>query len=669
MSRVVPALSVCGRPIPDVALIFCCNTYKRSCLLESLKVKRATRGLLFCSFIDFFLNSSRPIRGLDQPGKKANMTVLVVDFSSVGRNPLNPLGIQLRKLIWEALDKAENDKDISSVVLTGGKSGNFSAGADLTEFGQLQGAKNIGSGDGFFPLVELVTKIEDFSKPVVAAISGNALGGGLEVALSCHYRIADKSGKFGLPEVNVGVIPGAGGTQRLPRLVGVRKALDMILTGSPVDAGKAMRLGLIDHIVKPNEENLLDSAKKWAEWAALMPLSSRRVGSLQIKEHSHELREIFSVVSKRLPAPEMGGEGVRAALEAIKACTMPISVGSQVELRQFFSTLTRSQGKARLHAFFAVRKAQKPLGNPPVNHRLLNISLESETVAVIGAGLMGSGICMVLLQTGFNVYLVDVYKQSLDKGVSFLTNTINTYVKKGKLTKEKASKMLKSLKPTQRLEDLSSCGLVVEAVIEDMKIKKKIFGSLDKITPPGCILLSNTSTLDVDEMASAVSPTRRPLFAGWHFFSPAHVMKLVEIVTGKATSLETICVMQQLTKRISKTGVVVGNCDGFVGNRLLISYGAESNMVVEEGVASIASVDSALIKFGMPMGPFQMGDMAGLDIGYNIRKQRGWVQVGDSPAKNRPARYPEFADIIVSEYNRLGQKTGKVNHFLEKRRQ
>jgi 3-hydroxyacyl-CoA dehydrogenase len=339
---------------------------------------------------------------------------------------------------------------------------------------------------------------------------------------------------------------------------------------------------------------------------------------------------------------------------------MPIREGSQVELEQFFVTLAGSQGKARLHAFFAVRKAQKPLGRPPEGHPLLRKSLQSETAAVIGAGLMGSGICMVLLQAGFTVYLVDVYKQSLDKGVEFLKKTIISYAKRGRLTETKAAKMLAALKPTQRMEDLSRCRLVVEAVIEDMKMKKKIFSSLDKITPPDCILLSNTSTLDIDEMASAVSPSRRLLFAGWHFFSPAHVMKLVEIVAGKATSMETICVMQSLTKRIAKIGVVVGNCDGFVGNRLLISYGAETALLLEEGVASVSSVDAAFLKFGIALGPFQMGDMAGLDIGYNIRKQRGWINADGSPSKNRPARYPEVADVIVSEYKRLGQKSMKV---------
>jgi 3-hydroxyacyl-CoA dehydrogenase len=225
--------------------------------------------------------------------------------------------------------------------------------------------------------------------------------------------------------------------------------------------------------------------------------------------------------------------------------------------------------------------------------------------------------------------------------------------------------MQQALKPSQRLEDLAPCSLVVEAVIEDMKIKKKIFSSLDKITSPSCIILSNTSTLDVDEMASAVSVSRRSLFAGWHFFSPAHVMKLVEIVVGKATSLDTVCVLQNLTRRIGKTGVVVGNCDGFVGNRMLISYSAETALLLEEGGGSVVSVDSAFVNFGMAMGPLQMGDMAGLDIGYNIRKQRGWISGGTAARSNpRPARYPEVADVIVAEYKRLGQKSGKVSDSI-----
>lgn len=585
------------------------------------------------------------------------MTVRIIDFSTVSSNPLNPLGLKLRQFIWTELDKAYDDDSITCIVLTGGKSGNFSAGADIKEFSQLD---QIAAGDNVYSLVDLVRKIETFPKPVVAAISGNALGGGLEVALSCHYRVADKKAKFGLPEVHVGVIPGAGGTQRLPRLVGVAKALNMILTGKPIKSDEAKKLGLIDQNTASSGDALLAAAKKWAEWGALMPLDDRRVGQIVIKESREELKMIFSVAAKKLPPLEKGGQGLRAAMEAVKACAMPIKKGSKIELELFMKTLKGSEGKAKRHAFFAVRKAQKPLGRPPRNHPLLKTNLQSECAAVIGAGLMGSGICMVLLQAGFTVYLVDVYKQSLDKGMAFLKGTIQSYVKRGRLTKEKANAMLNALKPTMRLEDISSCSLVVEAVIENMKIKKKIFASADKITSPNCIILSNTSTLDIDEMASAVSASRRPLFAGWHFFSPAHVMKLVEIVVGKATSMDTICVLQSLTRRIGKIGVVVGNCDGFVGNRLLISYGAETTLLLEEGAGSVASVDKAFLNFGIALGPFQMADLAGLDIGYNIRKQRGWVTGSESKgSKPKPARYPEIADVIVSDYKRLGQKSGK----------
>ncbi|KAL3945767.1 MAG: hypothetical protein SGBAC_000156 [Bacillariaceae sp.] len=592
------------------------------------------------------------------------MTVHIVDFSRASTNPLNPLGLNLRKHISEELDKALKNEEVTSVVLTGGKSGNFSAGADIKEFSQLD---SVATGTNVYSLVDVVDKIENFPKPVIAAISGVALGGGLEVALSSHYRIADKSGKFGLPEVNVGVIPGAGGTQRLPRLVGFQTALTMILTGKPIKAGKAKESGLVDHITS-NGESVLISATKWAEWAALMPLDHRRVGSLKIKETHEEVEMIASVAGNRLPPVDKGGQGLRNAIEAVKACTKPIKEGSAVELNLFLQTLAGEEGKAKRHAFFAVRKAQKPLGKPSSKHPLLQKSVASETVAVVGAGLMGSGICMVLLQAGFTVYLVDVYKQSLDKGVAFLQGTIKSYVKRGRMTKELADKMLKSLKPTQKLEDLTRCSLVVEAVIEDMKIKQKIFSSLDKITPPSCIILSNTSTLDVDEMASAVSPQRQTQFAGWHFFSPAHIMKLVEIVSGKVTSSSTICVLQSLTRRIGKIGVVVGNCDGFVGNRMLISYSGETALLLEEGAGSVPSIDKAFINFGMAMGPLQMGDMAGLDIGYNIRKQRGWIGGGTAArSKPKPARYPEVADVIVADFKRLGQKSGKGWYDYDKK--
>ena len=592
------------------------------------------------------------------------MVVHVIDMSLAGDgNPLNPLGIARRQFIRKELDRAQNDSNITSVVIAGGGK-NFSAGADLTEFGNMNAASVTGGDDpeSVVPLTYLVSIIENFSKPVVAAMTGNALGGGLEVALSCHYRVADPSGNFGLPEVHVGVIPGAGGTQRLPRLVGVSKALDMILTGKPVSASQALKLGLIDHICSTKEGSVLDAAQKWAAWAELMPLADRRVGQLTIKEPPKQLQQIFQFAKFQLPAPSKGGKGMHAALRAIEACTQPIEEGMKVEADMFTKTLIGQQGRGLRHGFFAVRKAQKPLVKlAPSQHVLLEKSFSSKSAGVIGAGLMGSGIALVLLQAGFTVYLVDVSKTSLDKGMAFLQGTIHSYVKRKRMTAEKGKQLLASLKPTQRMEDLSSCCLVVEAVIENLTIKQKIFASLDEIvTSPDAILLSNTSTLDIDAMASALKPSRRSNFAGWHFFSPAHIMKLVEIVVGKETSLETVGVLQQLTKRIKKIGVVVGNCDGFVGNRMLIPYSAETCFLLEEGVATVSSVDNAFLKFGIALGPFQMADLAGLDVGYNIKIARGLVNKDGSPGPNRPERYSDISDIMVKDLNRLGQKSQKV---------
>eukprot|EP00529_Nitzschia_sp_RCC80_P010068 CAMPEP_0113496966 /NCGR_PEP_ID=MMETSP0014_2-20120614/30389_1 /TAXON_ID=2857 /ORGANISM="Nitzschia sp." /LENGTH=770 /DNA_ID=CAMNT_0000390895 /DNA_START=56 /DNA_END=2368 /DNA_ORIENTATION=+ /assembly_acc=CAM_ASM_000159 len=611
--------------------------------------------------------------------------VMVIDFSTVGQNPLHPLGQELRTVIWNSLDVAEQDPAVGSIVLFGGGT-NFSAGADITEFAKYEsaGSLNDGSDNKVVSLVDIIDRIETFKKPVIAAISGICFGGGLEISLACHYRICDTTAKLGLPEVSIGVIPGGGGTQRLPRVVPLAKALEMILSAKPVNAVEAKKIGLVDELVnitggssgggvggtgiQTKKVDLLEVAKKWADWVTLMPLDDRRVGWKQIKETYREVEMICNAAGKKLPPVEMGGEGVHAALEAVKACRLPLKDGLAVESKMFFKTLTGSQGRARRHAFFAVRKAQKPLGRPPAGHPLLQKSLSNRTAAVVGAGLMGSGICVVLLQAGFGtVYLVDVYKESLEKGMSFLKGTVQSYVKRGRISEGKAAKLSKALKGTQDLEKLSSCDLVVEAVIEDMKIKKKIFSSFDKITPPECILLSNTSTLDIDEMAKAVSPHRRPMFAGWHFFSPAHVMKLVEIVRGKSTSMQTTCVLQQLTRRIGKIGVVVGNCDGFVGNRLLISYGAETTLLLEEGVASVPTVDKAFSRFGIALGPFQMADLAGLDVGYNIRKQRGWATIKGIRGKNQPARYPQIADVIVSEHGRLGQKSGKGWYNYDKK--
>jgi 3-hydroxyacyl-CoA dehydrogenase len=327
------------------------------------------------------------------------------------------------------------------------------------------------------------------------------------------------------------------------------------------------------------------------------------------------------------------------------------------------------QGKARRHAFFAVRVAQKPVA--PIDasiqtHPLLHRDNRHVQVAVIGAGTMGAMISLVLLQGGFPVTLVDISKPALEKGVKQIQSVIQSYVVKKKLPESKARQLVAQLSSTQRLEDLTHVQLVVEAVVERMKIKQSILKTLDQVTPPNCILLSNTSTLDIDQMAGVLGTQRRQSFAGWHFFSPAHVMKLVEIVRGKETSIATVVLLQALTKRIKKLGVVVGNCYGFCGNRLLRPYGREASMLLAEGAAPTPQdVDKALTKFGMAMGVFAMGDLAGNDIEYNIRRELGWVRDPETNevGSDRPKRYTELADDLVSKLGRVGQKAGKVSTY------
>lgn len=585
------------------------------------------------------------------------MVVYVIDFSQASKNGLNPLSGPVRDYLWQQLEMAKASPQVTSVVITGGLT-NFSAGADISEF---DGPPPSGA-DRDVNLIDIVTCIEQFQKPVVAAISGNALGGGLEVALSCHYRVCTTNATMGLPEVMVGVVPGAGGTQRLPRLIGLEKALHHILTAIPMKGKRAAQLGLVDATVETPQQ-LIDTAQKWAEWAELMPLEDRRVSSKIVPDAKHAAR-IAKQAAKMLPHPSQGGFVQHCALKAVLAsATQPFEQGQQIESQQFRSALTSNQGKARRHAFFAIRKAQKPvaaLQPTTTSHPLLQRQNNSVQVAVIGAGTMGGGIALVLLQAGFSVTLVDIAKSALEKGVKQIHKIVQGYVAKRKLAPTKAKKLLARLSSTTRMEDLTSVQLVVEAVVERMKIKKSIFQTLDQVTPPSCILLSNTSTLDIDEMAFAVSAARRQTFAGWHFFSPAHVMKLVEIVKGKETSTATVVLLQALTKRIKKLGVVVGNCYGFCGNRLLRPYGREAAMILP-GARTPQVVDSALTKFGMAMGVFTMGDLAGNDIEYNIRRELGWVRDPDTNAvgPNRPPRYTELGDDLVSKLGRIGQKAGK----------
>ena len=596
-----------------------------------------------------------------------------ISFSSIychgKEQPLHPLGRELRRFIFREIERANQDPGVKSILLVGNAPSStiasaprhFSAGADLTEFASFEkGEGGVDLPGNDISLIDVVQAIENSSKPVVAAIEGACLGGGLEVALACHYRVCVRSAKLGLPEVHVGVIPGAGGTQRLPKLVGLQQALTMILTGAPVSGPTAEKIGLVDFCVSKDSE-IFNKALQYASFAEVMPLQQRRVGLARPREAAPQSHAMLHTAS--LSIPSNGGDGLRAALEAIRAaCFLPLEEGMKIEREQFIKTLISPQGKARRHAFFAERKAQKMVASPEKSNILVN-KQSGVPVAVIGAGTMGSGIAIVLLMAGFHVTLVDVSENALQKGVALIHSTFDSRVKKKKMAVDQAESMKRNFEWTQKMESLVNCALVVEAVVENMRIKQQIFSQLDKILPESSILLSNTSTLDIDQMASVLSKSRQALFAGWHFFSPAHVMKLVEIVVGTKTSSSTVSLLQVLTKKIRKIGVVVGNCDGFCGNRLLKPYSAETCMLLVEGHASIERVDAALANyFGMALGPFQLGDLAGNDVGFYIRVERGHarksLQDPIVPPK-RPSRYTELADVMVSEYGRMGQKVGK----------
>ncbi|GKZ00995.1 long chain fatty acid oxidase [Mayamaea pseudoterrestris] len=605
-----------------------------------------------------------------QSSSSPKSNVYFIRFSDVSKNPLHPLGADLLKHIDSHLKQAIGNASVTSIVLMGSDR-QFSAGANLQELNanvsNISGKNKVSSsttlssilnqGPSSLSILDVIETLESCPKPTVAFIAGTCLGGGLELSLACHVRVCLPSAKLGLPEVHVGLIPGAGGTQRLPRLIGLQQALPMILTGKPVNAKKALQLGLVDGIVdeKDVKSCTIDAvATKWAQWAEALPL--RRVSQLTCRESLPEAHVMLHMA--QLSLPKLGSEGMLGALTAMRACVQAKTFqdGMRVESEQFLAALTSPQGKARRHAFFAVRKAQQLRHQAPSNHPLLQKDISSVETAVIGAGTMGSGIALVLLRAGFKVVLVDVQEQALKRGMDFLQTTIDTQCKQGKLNGSMAQNMLQRLHSTMRLTDLSAAQLVIEAAIENMQIKQSIFKTLKEVTSPSALLVTNTSTLDVDAIGSA---------AGLHFFSPAHVMQLVEIVAGKNTTPATVAVLQLLTKRIGKIGVVVGNCDGFCGNRLLKPYQAETTMLLVEKQdkkpPSIQQVDAALLNFGMALGPFQLSDLAGNDVGFNIRKERGWVRSNSNEPipRQRPHRYSELPDLMVSELGRNGQKVGK----------
>lgn len=546
--------------------------------------------------------------------------------------PVNGLGFDIRRGVADALERAQADAAVKAVVITGaGKA--FSGGADIKEFGSPKALAEPN-------LLSLIKLVEAFPKPVVSAINGTCMGGGLELSLGCHYRVAVKGAPIALPEVKIGLVPGAGGTQRLPRAVGVETALNMIVSGEPVMSEVLAGVPgqkLIDRLI---EGDFLAGALAFAtEIADVRPLP--RVRDLKATHPNADAyfqfaRNTVKAMAKAFPAP---AKCVDCVEQAVKSRTL--EEGLAYERTTFIDLMMTPECRALRHAFFAERAASK-IPDVPEDTPQRKI----ERVAVIGAGTMGGGISMNFLNAGIPVTLLEMKAEALDKGVATIRKNYEAQVKKGKLKDDKYAQRMALLTTTLAYDDIKNADLVIEAVFEDLGVKEKVFRTLDEVMRPGAILASNTSTLDLNRIASF---TKRPQdVVGLHFFSPANVMKLLEVVRGEKTGKDVLATVMAVAKKIRKTAVVSGVCDGFIGNRMIEQYSRQAGFLLEEG-ATPQQVDKAIEKFGFAMGPFRMGDLAGNDIGWAIRKRR-YVE--------KPhMRYSKTADLLC-EMGRFGQKTG-----------
>ena len=541
--------------------------------------------------------------------------------------PVNALGQGVREGLQRCLQEALADDQIKAVIVTGeGKT--FPAGADIREFGKPPQPP---------ALPDVINEYEASSKPVIAAIHGTALGGGLEVALGCDYRVALDSARLGLPEVKLGLLPGAGGTQRLPRLVGIEAALDMIVGGNPVKAAAAKALGLVDEVVSGD---LLEGALAFARNVIDEKAPLRRLCDLPIPGDSGA--DVFARFEQSIARRQRGFKAPFHCIKAVQAAAeLPFEQGLQRERELFVELLLSPESAAQRHVFFAEREVAKVPGlDKDTPRRDIN------TVAVIGAGTMGGGIAMNFANAGIPVKMLEVKQEALEKGLAVIRRNYENTAKKGRITAEQVEQRMALIQPTLSYDELGDVDLVIEAVFENMDVKKAVFSELDRVCKPGAILATNTSTLDVDRIASF---TQRPQdVMGMHFFSPANVMKLLENVRGEKTADDVIATVMDLSRRIGKVGVLVGVCHGFVGNRMLHKRQAEAIKLVNEG-ASPQQVDKVLFDLGFPMGPFAMSDLAGMDVGYRIREELRKEDPANAPARN-------WTDELV-EAGRLGQKT------------
>ncbi|RZV36132.1 MAG: 3-hydroxyacyl-CoA dehydrogenase [Sphingomonadaceae bacterium] len=510
--------------------------------------------------------------------------------------PVNALGQAVRQGLKDGIEQALADNEVKAVVIRcDGRT--FFAGADITEFGKPPQGPN---------LPETLDAMEAGDKPVVAAIHGTALGGGCEVALACHYRVAVPSAKLGLPEVKLGLIPGAAGTQRLPRVVGVEAALPMVVNGNPIPAAKAEAIGLVDKIV--GEDSLEADAIAFAREQIGKPV--RRSSEGTAHQGGVKNPDMFDEFRAKNARKIRGFDAPDAAIKAVKAATeLPYAEGVRKERELFTGLMSGTQSAAMRHYFFAERAANKIDDIDPATP-LIDI----QKVGVIGAGTMGGGIAMNFLSAGIPVTILEMEQAALDRGTGVIAKNYERTAAKGRMKPEQVEQAMGLLTGTLDYADLADCDLVIEAVYESMEVKKEVFGKLDEVVKQGAILASNTSYLNVDEIAQA---TKRPGYVlGLHFFSPANVMKLLEIVRGAETRDDVLLTSMKLAKKIGKVAVVAGVCHGFIGNRMLSPRQQQANALIMEG-AKYWEVDDVLLEFGFPMGPFQMADLAGIDIGWH----------------------------------------------------
>ena len=552
---------------------------------------------------------------------EGDIGVIGVDYP-----PVNALGQGVREGLVNCLRQGLEDDQAKALVVIG-EGRTFPAGADIREFGKPPAGP---------ALPDVISEYESSDKLVIAAIHGTALGGGLEVALGCDYRVALESAKVGLPEVKLGLLPGAGGTQRLPRLVGAKAALDMIVGGNPVKAKDAFKVGIVDEVVGGD---LLEGALAYARKLVADNAPLRKIRDLDVKKEDADL---FTNYEKSIARKQRGFKAPFHCIKAVQAAVeLPFDEGMKRERELFAELLVSPESRAQRHVFFAEREVAKVPGLPKDTAKR-----DVKSAAIIGAGTMGGGIAMNFANAGIPVKILEVKEDALERGIAVIRKNYENTAKKGRITQEQVEQRMALIQPTLSYDDLSDVDLVIEAVFENMDVKKAVFSELDRVCKPGAILATNTSTLDVNRIASF---TKRPEdVVGMHFFSPANVMKLLENVRGEKTSDEVVATVMDLSRRIGKVGVLVGVCHGFVGNRMLHKRQAEAVQLVNEG-ANPAQVDKVLFDLGFPMGPFAMSDLAGMDVGYRIREELRKEDPDNAPPRN-------WTDDLV-EQGRLGQKT------------